>query len=84
MDLKANLTLSKFLFTGESSHPELQSQVDPSKLPDIYGGTCRCVATCVYSEKGPWSPTENTVNYRDRDGLNKSRDDEELKFNEGH
>lgn len=36
-----------------------------------------CEASCLYSEKGPWSPHENKVNYRNRGDSG----DEELKLN---
>ena len=26
---------------------------------------CQCEASCVYSDKGPWTEIENRVNYRD-------------------
>jgi hypothetical protein len=30
----------------------------------LYGGLCSCKASCVYSEKGPWSEVENLIDYR--------------------
>ena len=39
--------------------------VDEYDLPTLYGGLCDCKATCVYSEKGPWSEVENLVNYQE-------------------
>mmetsp|Transcript_13489 Transcript_13489/g.22967 ORF Transcript_13489/g.22967 Transcript_13489/m.22967 type:complete len:210 (+) Transcript_13489:365-994(+) len=58
-------TLKKFIITSDATHEELQSQVDEYELPQIYGGVCDCRATCIYSEKGPWSDVENFINYRD-------------------
>jgi hypothetical protein len=65
----------KFFLTGESFHPEFN--ISKSNLPSLYGGNCMCEASCVYSEKGPWSTIENKVNYRDR----VDSGDEEQKFN---
>ena len=57
-------TCSRIIITGESSHKDLQeSMADLSDLPKLYGGSCECEATCVYSDKGPWNDTENRVNY---------------------
>jgi len=39
---------------------------DLSDLPKLYGGSCECEATCVYSDKGPWNDTENRVNYQNK------------------
>lgn len=67
---------NKFFLTGESSHPNFNIPI--SNLPSLYGGTCLCKATCVYSEKGPWSSQiENNLNYRNR---RDSCDDEEHKL----
>ena len=30
----------------------------------MYGGLCDCKASCIYSEKGPWTEVENMVNYK--------------------
>jgi len=38
--------------------------VDEYELPSLYGGLCECKATCIYSEKGPWSEIENCVNFQ--------------------
>jgi hypothetical protein len=65
----------KILITGESFHPEFN--ISKSNLPSLYGGDCVCEASCVYSEKGPWSTHENKVNFRDRGDSG----DEENKFN---
>ena len=47
------------------THEELLNEVDPEELPQLYGGNCECKATCIYSEKGPWSEGENFINYKD-------------------
>jgi hypothetical protein len=39
---------------------------DLADLPKLYGGSCECEATCVYSDKGPWNDTENRVNYQNK------------------
>jgi len=51
------------MITGENTHPELTLSVESDKLPKLYGGLCQCKASCVYSDKGPWSEVENNVNY---------------------
>lgn len=58
-------TLKKVVITSNSTHPDLQNQVDEYELPALYGGTCECKATCIYSEKGPWTEVENQINYKD-------------------
>jgi hypothetical protein len=58
-------TINKIVFSSNSSHPDLQNEVDEYELPQIYGGICECKATCIYSEKGPWSEVENQINYKD-------------------
>ena len=63
-----------FIFTGESHHPEFN--IANSDLPQAYGGDCQCQASCIYSEKGPWSDKQNRINYRDRET------GEEFKFND--
>ena len=60
-------TSRKVLFTGESKHPELLARVEPCSLPEQYGGTCRCKASCLYSGKGPWPHIENMVNFQNRE-----------------
>ena len=56
-------TASKILITAESSPAELLDVVDADKLPQIYGGTCSCASQCIYSEKGPWTDTVNTIDF---------------------
>jgi hypothetical protein len=58
-------TLKKIVISSNSTHSDLQDQIDEYELPSIYGGTCECKATCVYSEKGPWTEVENLINYKD-------------------
>ena len=60
-------TASKVILTGESKHQELLERVEHAKLPSLYGGQCNCEATCVYSDKGPWSEIENKINYQNRE-----------------
>ena len=57
-------TAHKVLFTGEHSHPELLARVADVNLPKLYGGLCECKASCIYSDKGPWSDKENTFNFQ--------------------
>jgi|TARA_B110001450_G_scaffold185581_1_gene173612 hypothetical protein len=40
--------------SSNESHEDLAADVDEAELPELYGGTCECDATCIYSEKGPW------------------------------
>lgn len=58
-------TIKKIVFSPTDSHEELLEEVDHYELPRLYGGLCECRATCVYSEKGPWSEVENFINYKD-------------------
>lgn len=53
------------MISANHTHSDLTDEVDEYELPAIYGGICDCRATCVYSEKGPWSEVENLINYRD-------------------
>jgi len=56
---------TKIEISPENTHDDLVASVDPEELPLIYGGSCECKATCIYSEKGPWSECENFINYKD-------------------
>ena len=58
-------TVKKIVFSSGSTHKDLQNEVDEYELPTCYGGTCECKATCIYSEKGPWTEVENLINYKD-------------------
>ena len=59
----AKETQEKIEFSSTCSHCVLSESVDEHELPAIYGGLCNCKATCVYSEKGPWTEVENRINY---------------------
>ena len=59
-------TAAKIVITGEATHKSLQEKVEESKLPKIYGGQCDCEATCIYSDKGPWTDIENKINFQNR------------------
>ena len=63
--------------SSSQNHPELVEMVDEYELPDLYGGNCSCKATCIYSEKGPWSEVENRVNYQKPDECSDEDDDDE-------
>lgn len=63
----AKETADKVHFSASASHPLLADEVDEYELPDLYEGQCSCKATCVYSEKGPWSEVENRVNFQKPD-----------------
>jgi hypothetical protein len=69
-------TSSKIVISANSTHADLVKEVDEYELPSIYGGICDCKATCIYSEKGPWSEVENMINYKDPQP--DSDEDEEL------
>ena len=58
-------TANKLIISAKDTCDELLEDVDAYELPAIYGGLCQCEATCVYSEKGPWSEVENFINYKD-------------------
>ncbi len=58
-------TVEKVAITSANTHDDLINEVDPDELPLIYGGNCETEATCVYSDRGPWSEVENLINYRD-------------------
>ena len=65
-EIKPNLskeTAAKIFVTGESSHKNLQEKIETDNLPKLYGGSCECDATCVYSDKGPWAEVENKINF---------------------
>ena len=56
-------TVKNIIITGESTHAELQEKVEQGELPALYGGSCECEATCVYSDRGPWADVENKINF---------------------
>ena len=72
-------TLDKIHITGENSHSTLSEIVEGSKLPKMFGGECDCEATCVYSDKGPWTDIENKVNFQKPQS---TKETEEFKFQE--
>jgi len=55
----------KIKFSASATHQDLTNEVDEYELPSLYGGICECKATCVYSEKGPWTEVENQINYKE-------------------
>lgn len=61
--LSQKTAASKVIITGESSHVSLLETIESSELPKIYGGSCECEATCVYSDRGPWADVENRINF---------------------
>ena len=73
-------TMSKVLISSSGTSDELQEEIDDEELPAIYGGCCECQATCIYSEKGPWSDCENLINFREPNKKISSKDARE--FNE--
>lgn len=72
--LDQNILNNKIFFSSSDSHEDLQANVREIDLPELYGGTCECDATCIYSEKGPWCDFENTIDYRNPDVNNDSGD----------
>ena len=54
----------KLIISNSDTCDELFELVDEHDLPQLYGGLCNCKASCVYSEKGPWSEVENLIDYR--------------------
>ncbi|KAM0932884.1 putative CRAL-TRIO lipid binding domain, CRAL/TRIO domain, CRAL/TRIO domain superfamily [Dioscorea sansibarensis] len=49
-------TTSKIHVIGSKYQCKLLEIIDPSELPEFFGGTCTCadVGGCLKSEKGPW------------------------------
>ena len=62
--IRKDTTGAKIRVSSNSSHKELQAEVDEYELPAIYGGLWDGKVPCVYSDRGPWSEVENTVDYR--------------------
>ena len=61
-----NDTVKKKIFISQTDiHDDLSKEVDQYELPKLYGGMCNCEATCIYSDKGPWTEVENRINYKD-------------------
>lgn len=52
--LDKNIVKNKVFISSNESHEDLAAEVNEAELPELYGGTCECEATCIYSEKGPW------------------------------
>ena len=75
---KEHTLKNKIVITGNNTHDELLESVDPYELPCLYGGNCQCQATCVYSEKGPWTEVENQIDYRNPQPMS----DEDVSENE--
>ena len=36
--------------------PALQEHIDEDKLPELFGGTCKCKFGCMFNDPGPWNP----------------------------
>ena len=70
-------TINKIRLSSGSTHDDLSDLVGAEELPSLYGGLCKCKASCVYSDKGPWSPTENYINFAESE-----EDGNELNFKE--
>jgi hypothetical protein len=80
--LKGHVRVSehKIFLTAESSHPKLLELIEASKLPKEYGGEATAEATCIYSERGPWTEVENHINYQEAvSGDKKAPKEEESK-----
>lgn len=52
--LDEKIVKNKVFISSNESHEDLAAEVNEHELPELYGGTCECEATCIYSEKGPW------------------------------
>ena len=74
--IRKDTTAQKIRISTNNSHKELIAEVDEYELPTIYGGICDCKASCIYSEKGPWTEVENTINYKEPQ-VDSDEDDEE-------
>ena len=57
--------MNKVFISSSCTSDELQEEINDEELPAIYGGSCECQATCIYSEKGPWSDCENLINFKE-------------------
>jgi hypothetical protein len=68
-------TQAKFVVSGGSSHTDLEELVEQNSLPSLFGGACKCKATCIYSDKGPWNYMENTYNFAEAE-----TEEDEFKF----
>ena len=55
---------SKIHLSADPTHPKLLELIEASKLPKEYGGEAVAEASCIYSERGPWTEVENKINYR--------------------
>mmetsp|Transcript_36544 Transcript_36544/g.56108 ORF Transcript_36544/g.56108 Transcript_36544/m.56108 type:complete len:173 (+) Transcript_36544:551-1069(+) len=75
---------NKIFISTSDTHEDLIAEVGEYELPQIYGGLCECRATCVYSERGPWSEIENFINYKDPNSrrFNDSDEDDDLNTDE--
>uniref|UniRef100_A0ACD5ZAW4 Uncharacterized protein n=1 Tax=Avena sativa TaxID=4498 RepID=A0ACD5ZAW4_AVESA len=51
-------TTAKIHVLGNKYQPKLLEVIDPSELPEIFGGTCVCEGGCMKSDKGPWKDPE--------------------------
>ena len=65
-ELKEHVQVSedKIHLSADTSHPKLLEMIEPAKLPKEYGGEAHAEASCIYSERGPWTEVENKINYR--------------------
>ncbi|KAH9606454.1 hypothetical protein KSS87_002852 [Heliosperma pusillum] len=53
-------TTAKISVLGNKYQSKLLEIIDPSELPDFFGGTCTCAdkGGCMRSDKGPWKDSE--------------------------
>lgn len=53
-------TASKIHVLGNKYHSKLLELIDPSDLPEFFGGTCVCPGQggCMSSDKGPWNDSD--------------------------
>lgn len=65
--------------TSESSHAKLAELITKEHLPKEYGGEAEAEATCIFSERGPWTEVENKLNFRNIAGKKPSGPAEESK-----
>lgn len=50
-------TVQKMVMLKSNYLEDLLQYVDRDKLPERFGGTCRCLCGCFNSNIGPWNPT---------------------------
>lgn len=69
----------KINLSADTTHPKLLEMIEASKLPKEYGGEATAEASCIFSERGPWTEVENKINFREAILNQKPKKEEESK-----